>query len=75
MRFGAALDLWAKGDPDAPQPPSPKERAVNELMAVCKRKGLAPADVGARFLEDHGISVTKADADTVAAFVKVLADE
>ena len=75
MRFGAALDLWAKGDPDAPHPPSPKEQAQNELLSVCKRKKLAPADVGQRFLDEHGITIAQADADTITAFTKVIAGE
>lgn len=75
MRFGAALDLWAKGDPDAPQPPTPKERAQTELLAVCKRKKLQPADVGQRFMDEYGHSIAQAQAETIAAFTKVIADE
>lgn len=73
MRFGAALDLWSKGDPDAPHAPSPKEQAQNELLAVCKRKKLVPAEVGQRFLDEHGITIAQADADTITAFTKVIA--
>ena len=75
MRFGLALDLWCKGDPDAPQPPSRKEKAQAELLAVCKRKKLAPADVGQRFQDEYGKSIAQADAGIIEGFTKVIADE
>jgi hypothetical protein len=75
MRFGLALDLWTRGDPDAPQPPTAKEKAQNALLAVCKRKKLTPADVGQRFADEYGHSVAQAQAETIEAFAKVLADE
>lgn len=75
MRFGLALDLWCKGDPDAPVAQSPKEKAQAELLAVCKRKKLAPADVGQRFADEYGHSIAMAEAKTIAAFTKVIADE
>ena len=75
MRFGLALDLWSKGDPDAPHPPSPKEKAQADLLAVCKRKKLQPADVGQRFADDYGHTIAMADAATIIAFTAVIADE
>ena len=75
MRFGLALDLWCKGDPDAPQPPSRKRKAQDALMSVCKAKGLVPGEVGRRFENEYGKSVVLADADTIEAFTKVIADE
>ena len=75
MRFGAALDLWAKGDPDAPHPPSPSEKAQADLLAVCKRKKIKPADVAARFRDDYGHDIRDADAATIVAFTAVIADE
>ena len=75
MRFGLALDLWCKGDPDAPAPPKPRtpaDLARDELLVVCKREGIAPAGIAARFTEDTGLSIYEADADTIAAFTKTL---
>lgn len=75
MRFGAALDLWAKGDPDAPAPKTAAEIARLELKALCARKKLSLADVAARFEADYGHTVAEAQASTVESFTKVLADE
>jgi hypothetical protein len=75
MRFGLALDLWCKGDPDAPQPPTRKQRAQNALMDMCKKKGLVPGEVGQRFADEYGKSVAQADAETIEAFTAVIEDE
>jgi hypothetical protein len=75
MRFGLALELWCKGDPDAPQAQTPKQRAQAELMALCKRKKLVPAEVGQRFADEYGQTVAQAKAETIEAFTKVIADE
>ncbi len=75
MRFGAALDLWSKGDPDAPVPPSRKRVAQDALMAVCKRKGLVPGEVGQRFADEYGHSIAQAEPETIEAFTAVIADE
>jgi hypothetical protein len=74
MRFGLALDLWCKGDPDAPVPKhrTPADKARDELLDVCKKEGIAPAGIAARFTEDTGLSIYEADADTIAAFTKTL---
>jgi hypothetical protein len=52
MRFGAALDLWCKGDPDAPpppRPPTPLEEALQELGDMCAGLGLNPDRCGYGF--------------------------
>jgi hypothetical protein len=75
MRFGLALDLWCKGDPDAPAPPKPRgpaDKARDELLEVCKREGIAPAGIAARFAEDTGLSIYEADVNTIKAFTKSL---
>lgn len=75
MRFGLALDLWCKGDPDAPEAQTPKQRAQAELLAVCKRRKLVPAEVGKRFADEYGQSVAEAGAETIEGFIKVLREE
>ena len=75
MRFGLALDLWCKGDPDAPAPKSAYEIAVLKLKAVCARKGLDQKAVADRFEADYGTSIRAAEAATITAFTKVIADE
>ena len=77
MRFGAALDLWSKGDPDAPHiPPPPKLPAhVAKLAAVAKKHGLDTKVLGQRFEADYGVAVMEADPATVEAFTQVVADE
>lgn len=75
MRFGLALDLWCKGDPDAPAPPSRKRKAQDQLMAVCRNKKLVPGEIGQRFQDEYGHSIAQAEAETIEAFTKVIADE
>ena len=76
MRFGMALDLWSKGDPDAPQPVKPKLPAhVAKLAAVAKKHGLDTKQLGQRFEADYGMSVMDADAAVVEAFTALVADE
>jgi hypothetical protein len=75
MRFGLALDLWCKGDPDAAPPPkpiNPADTARALLLAACKRNKIDPATIGGRFQDDTGISIYDADADTITAFTKTL---
>jgi hypothetical protein len=77
MRFGAALDLWCKGDPDAPTPPAPRtdlDDALDELGDTCAALGLNPTKVGAQFFAEHKQTARKSDAKTVRAFVKALLD-
>ena len=78
MRFGLALDLWCKGDPDAPTPPKPKtpaDIARDKLAALVKRHKLDGKAIGQRFLDDYGLSIYEGDAEAVEAFAHVIADE
>lgn len=75
MRFGAALDLWAKGDPDAPAPRTPTEIALLKLKAVCAKKKLDLKAVADRFADEYGQDIREAQAATVEAFTGVIADE
>jgi len=78
MRFGLALDLWCKGDPDAPEPPKPKtpaQIALGELAEFCASNGLDTREVAERFHTDVGMDINKADAATIRTFQKMLRDE
>ena len=77
MRFGAALDLWSKGDADAPHiPPPPKlPPHVAKLAAVAKQHGLDTKALGQRFEADYGVAVMEADPAVVEAFTQVVTDE
>ncbi len=76
MRFGLALDLWCKGDPDSPEQPKPKLPAhIAKLAAVAKKHGLDTKTLGQRFENDYGIPVMEADPETVGAFTQLVADE
>jgi hypothetical protein len=78
MRFGMALDLWSKGDPDAPPPPKPKspaDVARDKLAALVKKHKLNGKQIGQRFASDYGDSIYEADAETITAFTQVIADE
>jgi hypothetical protein len=75
MRFGAALDLWCKGDPDAPQPPKPPtelELALEELGDMCAGLGLNPTQVATDFIKVHKKPPRQTDAKTVRAFIATL---
>ena len=76
MRFGAALDLWSKGDPDAPHiPPPPKlPPHVAKLAAVAKKHGLDTKSLGQRFEADYCVAVMEADPAVVEAFTQVVTD-
>jgi hypothetical protein len=78
MRFGMALDLWSKGDPDAPAPPKPKspaDTARDKLAALVKKHKLNGKQIGQRFTDDYSLSIYDADAETITAFTQVIADE
>lgn len=78
MRFGAALDLWAKGDPDAPPAQRPKtaaDAARDELLAFVKANRMAAIRVAKRFETDYGTAIPAADADTIKGFIQILRDE
>ena len=74
MRFGLALDLWCKGDPDAPvpKPRNPADDARALLLRACRDAGIEPSTIGARFQEEIGMTVYDADADTITAFAATL---
>ena len=74
MRFGLALDLWCKGDPDAPTPKvkSAADFARDELLRVIQVNKLDPAKMAAKFKADYGMDIQKADADTIIGFTTVL---
>ena len=77
MRFGLALDLWCKGDPDAtpPRKESPADRARAALLEVCKRGGLDAKKIGQRFADDYGKNVNAAPAEAIEAFTRVISEE
>lgn len=78
MRFGAALDLWSKGDPDAPAPPPPRtelDDALEELGDICAGLGLKPTDVSARFFAQYKVVPRKSTAKDVRDFVATLQPE
>jgi len=75
MRFGLALDLWCKGDPDAaapPKPATPADTARTALLAACKAAKIPPSSIGARFHKDTGLSIYEADAATIEAFTETI---
>ena len=78
MRFGLALDLWCKGDPDAAAPPRPKsaaDHARDALAKLVKAEKLDGKKLGQRFHDDYGLSIYDADAETIKAFTKVVQEE
>ena len=78
MRFGAALDLWSKGDPDAPAAPRPKsdaDVARDELLATTSPYGWTGPKLLKRFHDDYAMDIREADEATVRAFSKALVDE
>lgn len=78
MRFGLALDLWCKGDPDAPAPAKPKtpeDVARDKLLAVIKANKLSGADIANRFKNEYGLPITEADTAPILAFTQVIKDE
>ena len=75
MRFGAALDLWTRGDPDAPVPKPKLPAHIAALAAVAKANGLDTKVLGQRFLDEYGVSVTDAHPPVVEAFTQTITDE
>jgi hypothetical protein len=77
MRFGAALDLWCKGDPDAApvRPESPADRARSDLLKVCRDNGFDPAQIAQRFNATHGQNLKYVtNAVLIEAFTRALLD-
>jgi hypothetical protein len=78
MRFGMALELWCKGDPDAPppvKPKSPADVARDRLAALVKKNKLDGKKLGQRFSDYYGLSIYDADAETIEGFAEIIADE
>ena len=78
MRFGLALDLWCKGDPDAPTPAKPKtpaDMAREKLLAVVKRHKLDPSRLGKRFQDEYGHLISEAEASVIDGFRQIIEDE
>lgn len=81
MRFGAALDLWCKGDPDAPEEErvDPKiveaNEARGELLELLKPYGWTPSKLKKRYTDDYDADLLAADADTVRNFAAILESE
>lgn len=75
MRFGAALSLWCKGDPDAPPAPPARtelDDALDELGDMCAGLGLNPTEVAARFIAEHKVVPRRSSARVVREFIKSL---
>ena len=76
MRFGAALDLWCKGDPDAPPPPDPElEAAVAELGDTCLGLGLDQGKVAGQFFAQHKRTVRHSTPQEIREFISKLHDD
>lgn len=79
MRFGAALDLWHKGDLHAAQEEQPQRTASDdardELLEACRKRNVEPKKVAQRFRQEYGIQIDAADEPMVRAFHSMLVDE
>jgi hypothetical protein len=78
MRFGAALDLWCKGDPDAPappRPPTPTEEALQELGDAVAALGLDATKVAAEFYGKHKQTPRGSTPERIRDFIKELHDK
>jgi hypothetical protein len=76
MRFGAALDLWHKGDLHAaqqePAPRTPLDDALDELGDACAALGLNQTDVAAKFYAIHKKPPRQTSAEQVREFIESL---
>lgn len=79
MRFGAALELWQKGDPDAPEPVDPRIEEANaaraELLKMLSSFGWNAKTLMTRFKDDYDADLREAEAETVRTFAKLLKEE
>jgi hypothetical protein len=78
MRFGAALDLWCKGDPDAPAHPPPRtdlDDALDELDDAVAVLELETGKVAAEFFSKHKKPPRQTSAKVVRDFIRELHDE
>lgn len=75
MRFGAALDLWCKGDPDASHQRADEpvdrdfEKARDELAAEAKARGFTREGMEDKCIEAVGLPIT---ASKIRGFIKTL---
>ena len=77
MRFGAALDLWHKGDLhevelEKGQQPTDLDLALNELDDAVAALGLETGKVAAEFFAKHKKPPRQTTADVVRGFIKAL---
>lgn len=73
MRFGAALDLWRKGDREEAAPPPPENaEEMEKLAAACKAKGITGEQADAKFREQFNKPLKVAPSDEVAAFTALI---
>jgi hypothetical protein len=78
MRFGLALDLWCKGDPDAPappKPPTPVEEALVDLGDAVAALGLDATKVAADFYGKHKQTARGSTPEKIRAFINELHDK
>jgi hypothetical protein len=80
MRFGIALELWARGDLDAPPDEPPRQRtdlddALDELGDYCAAMDLNQTDVAAKFYAIHKKPPRHTSATAVREFIETLHDK
>lgn len=78
MRFGAALALWCKGDPDAPAPPKPPsemDEALGALQDTCILYSLDASTVAGEFYAKHRTPARSATVKQVKDFIDDLHDK
>lgn len=74
MRFGIALELWAKGDLDAPapKPRTPMDDALDELDDTCADLGLTQTDAAAKFFALYKKPPRQTSPDHIRDFIALL---
>jgi len=80
MRFGIALELWARGDLDAHPAEPPRRRtdmddALDELGDACAAHGVSPTDAAAKFFAIYKTPPRQATAKQVREFINTLHDQ
>ena len=55
------------------KPRSPADKARDALLEVCKKQGIAPAGIAAKFADETGLSIYEADPETIQTFTETLA--
>lgn len=80
MRFGAALELWAKGDRaygeqhGDPERLDPLVEARNALRAACQMHGLDLGAVRDEFFAEYAVGPNEADVAQLSAFTQKVID-